>query len=136
MPGLDKSNKNRHRICFQWTNLYGNDCKYKNDLKNAMTTDTSEFTINVQWNPDLFTGTSKGFMIFFYRDVTTYHNVPITLLFSVTQHHQKRWDPPNPMCDVIIEQLLYWSLFFNKVAGLRPARTSNTGVFLWILWNF
>ena len=35
---------------------------------------------------------------------------------------------------------LCWSLFFNKVAGLRPEtllkRDSNTGVFRWILWNF
>ena len=32
------------------------------------------------------------------------------------------------------------SLFFNKIAGLRPAillkRDSGTGVFLWVLWNF
>ena len=28
------------------------------------------------------------------------------------------------------------SVFFNKVAGLRPAkRDSGTGVFLWVLWN-
>ena len=35
---------------------------------------------------------------------------------------------------------LCWSLFFNKVADLRPEtllkRDSNTGVFRWILWNF
>ena len=35
---------------------------------------------------------------------------------------------------------LCWSLFFNKLAGLRPEsllkRDSDTGVFRWILWNF
>ena len=35
---------------------------------------------------------------------------------------------------------LCWSLFFNKVAGLRPEsllkRDSNSGVFPWIWWNF
>ena len=35
---------------------------------------------------------------------------------------------------------LCWSLFFNKIAGLRPKnllkRDSDTGVFWWILLNF
>ena len=33
---------------------------------------------------------------FFYRDVTAFHQVPLTLMFSVTQHHEKHWDPPTP----------------------------------------
>ena len=36
----------------------------------------------------------------FYRDVTAFHEVPLTPLFSGTQHHVKR---PS-MRDVIIEQ--------------------------------
>ena len=34
--------------------------------------------------------TKIGFMIFFYRDVTAFNQVPLTSLFSVTQHHEKR----------------------------------------------
>ena len=33
---------------------------------------------------------------FFYRDITVFYEVPLTPLFSVTQHHEKLWDPPNP----------------------------------------
>ena len=33
---------------------------------------------------------------FFYRDVKGSHQVPRTPLFSVTQHHKKRWDTPTP----------------------------------------
>ena len=38
--------------------------------------------------------TKKGFMIFFYRDVTTFYQATLTPLFSVTQHNKKRCDPP------------------------------------------
>ena len=31
---------------------------------------------------------------FFYRDATAFHEVSLTPLVSVTQHHEKRWDPP------------------------------------------
>ena len=54
-----------------------------------MTIDVSELTINVQLNLDLFTTVQKR-LTFFYRDVTTFHEVPLTPLFSVTQHHEKR----------------------------------------------
>ena len=34
--------------------------------------------------------TKKGFMFFFYRDVTAFHQVPLTPLFSDMQNHEKR----------------------------------------------
>ena len=40
--------------------------------------------------------TKKGSMNFFYRDVTAFHQVPLTSLFSVTQHHVKLRDTPTP----------------------------------------
>ena len=50
----------------------------------------NEIPISSQWY-------KKGFMIFFYCDVTAFHQVPLTpSLFSVTQHHEKRWDPSTP----------------------------------------
>ena len=46
----------------------------------------------------LHNSTKNGFMIV-YSDVTAFHEVPLTTaapppppLFSVTQHHEKRWD--------------------------------------------
>ena len=38
-------------------------------------------------NPDLFTIVQKMFYDFFYRDVTDFHEVPLTPSFSITQHH-------------------------------------------------
>ena len=40
----------------------------------------------------LHNSTKNGFMIV-YSDVTAFHEVPLPPpLFSVTQHHEKRWD--------------------------------------------
>ena len=40
----------------------------------------------------------NGYMICFYRDVTAFHQSYgfSPSLFSVTQHHEKRWDPSTP----------------------------------------
>ena len=47
---------------------------------------------------------------------------------------------PQIFLKMFTEKHLCWNLFFNKVAGVRPAklfqRDSNTGVFLCILRNF
>ena len=56
----------------------------------------------------------------FYRDVTAFHDVPLTPLFSVRQHHEKCWDPPI-MRDTVIDQ---------------PRGRKTPGVFLRILWIF
>ena len=61
-----------------------------------------EIPISSQWY-------KKTLFDVFDRDVTTFYEVPLTPLFSVTQHHEKRWDhttrppPPPSMRDVIIE---------------------------------
>ena len=66
--------------------------------------------------------TKIGFMIFFYRDVTAFNQVPLTSLFAVTQHHEKRCHPPSPMCGVVIEQpinicgVVFWLLTNHFVA--------------------
>ena len=52
-----------------------------------------EIPISSQWY-------KKRLYDFFYRDVTAFHEVPLTSLFSGTQHHVKR---PS-MRNVIIEQ--------------------------------
>ena len=54
-----------------------------------MTIDTSELALNVQRNLDLFTIVKKRLYDFFYRDITDFHQVPLTPLFSVTQHHER-----------------------------------------------
>ena len=41
---------------------------------------------------------------FFYRDITALHPVPLTPLFTVTQHHENTEIHPSPMRDVVIEQ--------------------------------
>ena len=71
----------------------------QNVHENAMTIDTSELTINVLywWNPDLFTIVhKKDFMIFFTVTLQPFMKYNSYPLFSVTQHHEKRWDPPTP----------------------------------------
>ena len=70
-----------------------------------MTIDTSELTINVQWNPDLFTIIKKGFMTFFYRDVTAFHEGPLTPPCLPSRNITKNAETHH-MCDVIIEQPL------------------------------
>ena len=42
--------------------------------------------------------------IFFYRDTTALHPVPLTPLLTVTQHHENTEIHPSPMRDVVIEQ--------------------------------
>ena len=78
----------------------------QNDHRNAISIDINELTINVlySWNPDLFTIVQKRLFDFFDRNVTTFHEVPLTPYFSVKQHHKKRWDPLTPYawCD-------YWT---------------------------
>ena len=67
-------------------------------------------------SPDLFTIVQKkGFMNFFSvtsRSLMKYHSPP---LFSITQHHEKLWDTPTPMCDVIVEQLLKYEMKYIKL---------------------
>ena len=61
-----------------------------------------EIPISSQWY-------KKTLFDVFDRDVTTFYEVPLPPLFSVTQYHEKRWDqttlppPPPSMRDVIIE---------------------------------
>ena len=76
-----------------------------------MTIDTSEVTINVvyQWNPDLFTIIQKkAFCFFFYRDVTAFHEIPLTPspCFSSRNITKNAETHPPPICGVIIEQTL------------------------------
>ena len=70
-----------------------------------MTIDTSELTINVQWNPDLFTIVKKGFMTFFlpwrYSFLWRTTHLPCLLSRNITKNAET-----HHMCDVIIEQPL------------------------------
>ena len=52
-----------------------------------MTIDTSELTINEI--PVSSQQNKKRLNDFFYRDVTVFHEVPLTPLFSITQHQEK-----------------------------------------------
>ena len=55
--------------------------------------------------------TKKGFVIFFYRDVTAFHQVPLTTSPPASLHITKNAEThPPPMRDVIIEQSLKESL--------------------------
>ena len=55
----------------------------------------------------------------FYRDVTAFHQVPLTPapLFSVTQHDEKRLHQPTPKRDAINEQpqggFVFGAAFFS-----------------------
>ena len=68
-------------------------------------------------------------MIFFYLDVTAFHGVPLTPLFSIMQHHEKRWGSPPHMRDVITEQPLMaiFILFYVSLlsASLQPLELLN-----------
>ena len=81
-----------------WMKTFESEIKYKIIAKNAMTMDTSELTINVLLMKSRFphNNTKEGFIFFFtvtLRLFMKYHSPP---LFSVTQTHEKRCDPPNP----------------------------------------
>ena len=94
-----------------------------------MNIDTSELALNVQWNLDLFTIVKKRLYDFFYRDVTDFHQVPLTPLFSVTQHYERCWDPPPPKRDVIIEQPLSlepFSIFWSNLYILLEVKSHFT----------
>ena len=76
----------------------------------------------------LHNSTKKGFIIFFIltlRPFMKYHSPP---LFSVTQHHERRWDPPTcyAWCN-------YWtSLFIQKVSG-TPRFCSHLSRLTWTI---
>ena len=48
----------------------------------------------------LHNNTKKGFLVFFYRDVTAFHEVPLTPLPLVFRHvtSQKMLRPTRPLC--------------------------------------
>ena len=52
----------------------------------------------------LHNSTKKGFMIFFYRDVTFFHEVPLTPCFPSRNITNNAETHQHTMCDVIIEQ--------------------------------
>ena len=60
---------------------FESEIKYKIIAKNAMTMDTKKLTIYVLLMKSRFprNNTKEGF-IFFYRDVTVFHEVPLTPL--------------------------------------------------------
>ena len=62
-------------------------------------------TINVLWNLDLFTVVQKKALWFFYRDVTAFHEIPLTPHCFPSRNITKNAEthPPH-MRDVIIEQ--------------------------------
>ena len=57
----------------------------------------------------------KALWFSFYRDVTAFHQVHSPSLFSITQHHKKRWDSPTPYP---------WHNFW----------TDSTSLFEWLSW--
>ena len=73
-------------------------------VANAMTIDTSELTLMFNEFLIIRNSTKKGFMTFFHRDVTAFHEVPLTSFFpsrNITKYAETH---PPPMRDVIIEQ--------------------------------
>ena len=47
-----------------------------------------------------------NFFSFFTVTLRVFIKYQSTSFFPVTQHHEKPWDSPTPICDVIVEQLL------------------------------
>ena len=95
----------------------------QNYRKNAMITDTTELTINVlyQLNPDLFTIVQKKALWFsFYRDVTTFHEVPLIPLAFRHATSRKTLRPTHPLCvtqlrDSLFEENYYFSISFTGI---------------------
>ena len=62
----------------------------------------------------LHNSTKKGFIIFFYRDVTAFHEIPLTpRCFSSRNIMKNAGTHPPHMHDVIIEQSQVKSKFYN-----------------------
>ena len=86
-----------------------------------MTIDKGELTINVIYscNPD-----KQGLWFFFTVTLRPFMKYHLHSLFSITQHHKKRWDPPT-MCDVIIEQLLSIFTLISNLADNYMFKVNN-----------
>ena len=54
----------------------------------------------------LHNSTKKGFIVFFYRDFTAFHEAPLTSLVYTRNIRKNAETNPAPMRDVIIEQPL------------------------------
>ena len=70
---------------------------------------------------------------FFYRDFTAFHELPFNTLFSVTQHHEKRWYPP-----ISNAWRNYWTapvLYLNKFTFLFILFNSAAGNYMFKVYN-
>ena len=103
------------------------------------------FFQGISWNTvsGSFHETWNNFMKYFYLSIQ--HSEAVVQMCSVKkvflEISQNSQENTCTRASFLIK-LQVWgqSLFFNNVAGLRPAtllkKASGTGVFLWILWNF
>ena len=76
--------------------------------------------------PTRHNSTKKGFMIFFsvtLRPFIKYHSHP---LFSVTQHHEKHWDPPNPYACRSYWAVPMWSLYYHHTLAAEKLRSIDS----------
>ena len=102
-----------------------------------------EIPISSQWY-------KKTLFDVFDRDVTTFYEVPLTPLFSVTQHHEKRWDqttlpsPPLPSplyawCNYWTAQTINWNVWGvvkQEIAGLYQFLLGRMKTDIWIRFWF
>ena len=108
--------------------------------------DTLKFFFQgISWNTvsGSFHETWNNFMKYFYFSIQ-HSEAVVQMCFVKKVFLEISQNSQGNTCTSVsfLIKLLTWGqiLFFNKVAGLRPAtllkKASGTGVFLWILWNF